>query len=180
MEIGSDAPLTLPRLGWTCLSLGVWRPFWRWFPWRTEKIRLPRSEGPQSRRPSMADARGPEDLQSRARRQGRRLAHYHTQTADDGVDRQSPRRCVTTRRQLPACRPTCGLTYARHHYTCVFCGFDGRGFDAWMQLTVDHLRPRNSGGSDEPDNCPRTRGRKSSPKNAPGYARGGRRLISTG
>jgi 5-methylcytosine-specific restriction endonuclease McrA len=43
-------------------------------------------------------------------------------------------------------------TYARHHYTCVYCGFDGRGFDAWMQLTVDHLRPRNSGGTDEPDN----------------------------
>ena len=43
-------------------------------------------------------------------------------------------------------------TYARHHYTCVYFGFDGRGFDVWMQLTVDHLRPRNSGGTDEPDN----------------------------
>ena len=38
-------------------------------------------------------------------------------------------------------------TYARNHYTCVYCGFD-----AWMQLTVDHLRPRNSSGTDEPDN----------------------------
>jgi 5-methylcytosine-specific restriction endonuclease McrA len=43
-------------------------------------------------------------------------------------------------------------TYARHHYTCVYFGFDGRGFDVWMQLTVDHLRPRNSCGTDEPDN----------------------------
>jgi 5-methylcytosine-specific restriction endonuclease McrA len=43
-------------------------------------------------------------------------------------------------------------TYERYHYTCVYCGFDGRGFDAWMQLTVDHLRPQNSGGTDEPDN----------------------------
>ena len=43
-------------------------------------------------------------------------------------------------------------TYECYHYTCVYCGFDGRGFDAWMQLTVDHLRRRNSGGTDEPDN----------------------------
>jgi hypothetical protein len=42
--------------------------------------------------------------------------------------------------------------YRRQYYTCVYCGFDGRGFDAWMQLTVDHVRPRNSGGTDEPDN----------------------------
>jgi len=55
----------------------------------------PPSEGPQRRRPSLADARGPEDLQSCARRQGRRLAHYHVQTADDGVDSQSPMRSVT-------------------------------------------------------------------------------------
>ena len=33
-------------------------------------------------------------------------------------------------------------TYECYHCTCVYCGFDGRGFDAWMQLTVDHLRPR--------------------------------------
>jgi 5-methylcytosine-specific restriction endonuclease McrA len=43
-------------------------------------------------------------------------------------------------------------TFARHHYTCAYCGFDGRGFDAWMQLTVDHIRPRSSGGKDDPDN----------------------------
>ncbi len=46
----------------------------------------PPSEGPQRRRPSLADARVPEDLQSRARRQGRRLAFSHAQPADEGVD----------------------------------------------------------------------------------------------
>jgi 5-methylcytosine-specific restriction endonuclease McrA len=43
-------------------------------------------------------------------------------------------------------------TYARYHYTCVYCGFDGRGFDAWMQLTVDHIKPTSAGGKDDPDN----------------------------
>ena len=43
-------------------------------------------------------------------------------------------------------------TFARHHYTCAYCGFDGRGFDAWMQLTVDHIKPRSAGGMDDPDN----------------------------
>lgn len=43
-------------------------------------------------------------------------------------------------------------TYERYHYTCVYCGFDGRGFDAWMQLTVDHIKPTSAGGTDDPDN----------------------------
>jgi 5-methylcytosine-specific restriction endonuclease McrA len=65
-----------------------------------------------------------------------------------------------------------------------------------MQLTVDHLRPRNSGGTDEPDNlvaachscnsvtsrmtCQRPRGRTSSYRNAPECARGRRYSMSTG
>jgi 5-methylcytosine-specific restriction endonuclease McrA len=39
--------------------------------------------------------------------------------------------------------------YEKYHYTCVYCGFDGRPFDAWMQLSIDHIRPKNSGGTDE-------------------------------
>jgi hypothetical protein len=35
-------------------------------------------------------------------------------------------------------------TYARYHYTCVYCGFDGRGFDAWMKLTVDQNKPTSA------------------------------------
>ncbi|WP_162527470.1 HNH endonuclease [Casimicrobium huifangae] len=33
--------------------------------------------------------------------------------------------------------------YKRYHYTCVYCGFDGRVFDNWMQLSIDHIFPRN-------------------------------------
>ncbi len=43
-------------------------------------------------------------------------------------------------------------TYLKCHFTCVYCGFDGRTFDAWMQLTIDHVLPRSCEGSDEPDN----------------------------
>jgi hypothetical protein len=42
--------------------------------------------------------------------------------------------------------------FERCHFTCVYCGFDGRAFDAWMQLSIDHLRPRSSGGTDEREN----------------------------
>ncbi len=64
-------------------------------PLAEENRPAPLSESPQRRRPSTADARGPEDPQSRTRRQGRRLAFYHAQPADDGVHRQSPRLSVT-------------------------------------------------------------------------------------
>lgn len=43
-------------------------------------------------------------------------------------------------------------TYEQYHFTCVYCGFDGRVFDAWMQLSIDHVRPKTSGGSDDPGN----------------------------
>src|SRR5258706_15526316 len=42
--------------------------------------------------------------------------------------------------------------YRRDHFTCMYCGFDGRSFDSWMQLTVDHIRPRSCDGTNEPDN----------------------------
>ena len=44
------------------------------------------------------------------------------------------------------------ITYARGHYTCVYCGFDGRDFDSWLQLTIEHVMPRSCGGKDEPSN----------------------------
>jgi len=43
-------------------------------------------------------------------------------------------------------------TYQRYHFTCVYCGFDGRPFDSWMQLSIDHIRPITCSGSNEPDN----------------------------
>jgi hypothetical protein len=42
--------------------------------------------------------------------------------------------------------------YERDHFTCIYCGFDGRTFDAWMQLSIDHVRPRSSNGGNEKDN----------------------------
>ena len=33
--------------------------------------------------------------------------------------------------------------YKRDRWTCVYCGFDGRSFDSWMQLTLDHISPQH-------------------------------------
>lgn len=33
--------------------------------------------------------------------------------------------------------------YQRDRWTCVYCGFDGRSFDSWMQLTLDHVMPQH-------------------------------------
>jgi 5-methylcytosine-specific restriction endonuclease McrA len=42
--------------------------------------------------------------------------------------------------------------YEKYHFTCVYCGFDGRTFDSWMQLSIDHVLPKASGGSDQESN----------------------------
>ena len=42
--------------------------------------------------------------------------------------------------------------YARDHHTCIYCGFDGRPFDSWMQLTIDHVLPQHQGGPDDDEN----------------------------
>lgn len=42
--------------------------------------------------------------------------------------------------------------YLRDGFTCKYCGFDGRSFPNWLQLTVDHVLPKNSGGSDDKSN----------------------------
>ena len=36
--------------------------------------------------------------------------------------------------------------YQRDRWTCVYCGFDGRSFDSWMQLTLDHVMPQHLEG----------------------------------
>ena len=42
--------------------------------------------------------------------------------------------------------------FKRDHYTCVYCGFDGRLFDNWMQLSVDHVLPKKLGGANSLEN----------------------------
>jgi len=37
-------------------------------------------------------------------------------------------------------------------FTCIYCGFDGRTFDNWMQLTLDHVNPKQCEGEDSYDN----------------------------
>jgi hypothetical protein len=37
-------------------------------------------------------------------------------------------------------------------WTCAYCGYDGRSFDAWRQLSVDHVLPLQCGGEDTPAN----------------------------
>lgn len=42
--------------------------------------------------------------------------------------------------------------FQRDFFTCVYCGFDGRLFDSWMQLSVDHIRPQQAGGDNSLEN----------------------------
>ena len=42
--------------------------------------------------------------------------------------------------------------YKRDRWTCVYCGFDGRAFDSWMQLTLDHIFPQHQGKDHSLDN----------------------------
>ena len=42
--------------------------------------------------------------------------------------------------------------FKRDGFVCVYCGFDGNGFNHWRQLTVDWLRPADAGGTDSDDN----------------------------
>ncbi len=42
--------------------------------------------------------------------------------------------------------------YLRDRFKCQYCGFDGRDFLGWMQLSVDHIVPRGAGGADDLDN----------------------------
>ena len=40
----------------------------------------------------------------------------------------------------------------RDNFCCLYCGYDGREFSHWLQLTIDHVLPAHQGGqSDESD-----------------------------
>lgn len=40
----------------------------------------------------------------------------------------------------------------RDNFRCTYCGFDGRSFDNWMQLTIDHIIPQAQEVNDNDDN----------------------------
>lgn len=41
--------------------------------------------------------------------------------------------------------------YLRDSFTCAFCDLDMRGMDARL-ITLDHIKPRSKGGTDDPKN----------------------------
>ncbi len=42
--------------------------------------------------------------------------------------------------------------HLRSNFTCAYCGYDGRPFPNWLQLTVDHIVPISCGGTDAAEN----------------------------
>ena len=42
--------------------------------------------------------------------------------------------------------------FKRDGYRCVFCGFDGNGFNQWRQLTIHRIRSKKEGGQRSADN----------------------------
>lgn len=38
------------------------------------------------------------------------------------------------------------------NFMCTYCGYDGRPFPNWLQLTVDHIVPTSSGGTNDASN----------------------------
>ena len=50
-------------------------------------------------------------------------------------------------------RMTDEQVFAKDGFRCVYCGFDGRAFEGWVFLQVDHFIPVSRGGSyDDPGN----------------------------
>jgi 5-methylcytosine-specific restriction endonuclease McrA len=42
--------------------------------------------------------------------------------------------------------------FRRDRFECVYCGHDGRTFEGWTHLTVDHFLPVSAGGKTELSN----------------------------
>ena len=42
--------------------------------------------------------------------------------------------------------------FQRDNYICQYCGFDGRSFDGWLFLSVDHVVRQADGGTNEASN----------------------------
>lgn len=46
-------------------------------------------------------------------------------------------------------RPTAEEVFETDGFRCVYCGFDGRSFEGWVFLVVDHFKPRSKFGTDD-------------------------------
>lgn len=42
--------------------------------------------------------------------------------------------------------------HVKYNFTCQYCGYDGRPFPNWFQLTIDHIVPRRQSGTEDKDN----------------------------
>ncbi len=42
--------------------------------------------------------------------------------------------------------------FQRDKFRCVYCGYTGKTFETWRYLTIDHLNPRASGGTEDDGN----------------------------
>ncbi len=51
----------------------------------------------------------------------------------------------------PTDRPAYEI-FLRDGCTCAYCGYQGKSFDMWMQLTIDHVLPKSQDGLDTPEN----------------------------
>ena len=49
-------------------------------------------------------------------------------------------------------RPADEEVFKRDGFCCVYCGFDGRTFEGWKHLVVDHFKPTKRGGKEELEN----------------------------
>ena len=49
-------------------------------------------------------------------------------------------------------RPPDEQVFAKDDFRCIYCGYDGRTFNGWALLQVDHFKPKALGGSDEMEN----------------------------
>ena len=43
-------------------------------------------------------------------------------------------------------------THVKCNFTCQYCGYDGRSFPNWLQLTIDHILPVGQAGTEDGDN----------------------------
>ncbi|HMH53504.1 MAG TPA: HNH endonuclease, partial [Candidatus Acidoferrum sp.] len=49
-------------------------------------------------------------------------------------------------------RPPDELIFRRDEFRCAYCDLDGKLFENWVFLCVDHFKPQSRGGDDKMEN----------------------------